>query len=401
MYYSITAKKDATIYERSETLNSGIDEILEIEKTSSSSGTTNTYNSRIIIKFDLTDISKSISNGTIPAASFNPSARSNFELQLKTSEAKDLAVKYGLEAFPISQSWEMGKGRKSTKKVSAGGSIVAEEEGVSWKYRDGKTQFGNVWATSSYAVGSTGSFTTTGGGGTWYTGSGYSAFRRYDYEDTDISLDVTSIVNKWITGGIPNEGFILLRSGSSGPAEAGVNLSKLVNEEQNSVDYGTLKYFSTDTHTIYQPRLVCHWPDVVFTTGSLDALDIAKHNILYIKNNRKSYKLGSKERFRIVGREKYPTKTYDTKSNELSIKYLPSSSFYSIEDALTGETVIPFNTGSSKIQCDSQGNYVDLWMDQFYSDRRYKFLFKIVSGSLESPFLERIYDKDYSFKVVR
>ena len=32
MYYSITAQKDATIYERSESLNSGIDEVLEIEK---------------------------------------------------------------------------------------------------------------------------------------------------------------------------------------------------------------------------------------------------------------------------------------------------------------------------------------------------------------------------------
>jgi len=395
MYYSITAKKDATLYERSESLNSGIDEILEIEKTISSSGTTNIYNSRILIKFDLTNISKSISNGTIPAPSLGPSVRSNFELQLKTSEAKDLAIKYGLEAFPISQSWEMGKGRKSTRKISAGGSLVVEEEGVSWKYRDGKTQYGNVWSTTSFAAGTTGSFTTTGGGGTWYTGSGYSAFRRYDYEDTDISLDVTSIVDKWITNGIPNEGFILLRSGST------EHSGSRINEEQNSVDYGTLKYFSTDTHTIYQPRLVCHWPDGVFITGSLDALDIAKHNILYIKNNRKSYKVGSKERFRIVGREKYPTKTYDTSSKELVVKFLPSSSFYSIEDALTGETIIPFNTGSTKIQCDSQGNYVDLWMDQFYSDRRYKFLFKLISGSMDSPFLERIYDKDYSFKVMR
>jgi len=386
MYYSITAKKDATIYERSESLNAGIDEILELEKTISSSGTSNIYNSRILIKFDLTNISKSISNGAIPAQYV-------FELNLKTSQAKDLAIKYGIEAFPVSQSWEMGKGRKQTKKISAGGSLIFEEEGVSWKYRDGKTQFGNTWSTTSFAAGTTGSFTTTGGGGTWYTGSGYSAFRRYDYEDTDISLDVTSIVNKWITSNIPNEGFVLLRSGSAN--------SGSINEEQNAVDYGTLQYFSTDTHTIYQPRLVVHWPDSTFDTGSLSALDISKHNILYIKNNRKEYKRNSKERFRIVGREKYPTKTYSNVSAELDVKYLPSSSYYSIQDALTDETVIPFNTGSTKVQCDSQGNYIDLWMDQFYSDRRYKFLFKVISGSMNSPFLERVYDKDYLFKVVR
>ena len=53
MYYSITAKKDATIYERSESLNSGLDEILEIQKVVSASNTTDTLNSRILIKFPL------------------------------------------------------------------------------------------------------------------------------------------------------------------------------------------------------------------------------------------------------------------------------------------------------------------------------------------------------------
>jgi|TARA_B100000073_G_scaffold312482_1_gene286239 hypothetical protein len=386
MYYSITAQKDSTIYERSESLNSGLDEILELEKTISSSGTSNIFNSRILIKFDLSYISKSLVNGSIT----NPT----YSLQLYTSNAKALAVKYGIEAFPVSQSWEMGKGRKQTKKITAGGALSFEKEGVSWKYRDGETQYGNVWSTSSYNPGTTGSFTTTGGGCTWFTGSNYnSVYQTFDYEDTDVLMNVTNVVNDWITGTNPNEGFIVLRSGSTQTGNT--------NEEQNSVDYGTLQFFSTDTHTIYQPRLVVEWDDTTFETGSLSALDIGKHNLLYIKNNRREYKRQSKERFRIVGREKYPTKTYDTVSAELAVKYLPSSSYYSIQDALTGETIVPFNTASTKINCDNQGNYVDLWMDQFYSGRRYKFLFKVISGSMDSPFLERVYDKDYLFKVVR
>ena len=40
MRYSITAKKDATIYEASASMNSGIDEILELSKIVSSSTTT-------------------------------------------------------------------------------------------------------------------------------------------------------------------------------------------------------------------------------------------------------------------------------------------------------------------------------------------------------------------------
>ena len=120
MYYSITATKDATIYERSESLNSGLDEILELEKTISSSGTSDIFNSRILIKFDLSYISKSVVNGSIT----NPT----YSLQLYTAQARALAVKYGIEAFPVSQSWEMGKGRKQTKKVSAGGALTFEKE---------------------------------------------------------------------------------------------------------------------------------------------------------------------------------------------------------------------------------------------------------------------------------
>ena len=178
MYYSITAQKDSTIYERSESLNSGLDEILELEKTISSSGTSNIFNSRILIKFDLSYISKSLVNGSIT----NPT----YSLQLYTSNAKALAVKYGIEAFPVSQSWEMGKGRKQTKKITAGGALSFEKEGVSWKYRDGETQYGNVWSTSSYNPGTTGSFTTTGGGCTWFTGSNYnSVYQTFDYFDVD------------------------------------------------------------------------------------------------------------------------------------------------------------------------------------------------------------------------
>ena len=387
MYYSITATKDATIYERSESLNSGLDEILELEKTISSSGTSDIFNSRILIKFDLSYISKSVVNGSIT----NPT----YSLQLYTAQARALAVKYGIEAFPVSQSWEMGKGRKQTKKVSAGGALTFEKEGVSWKFRDGETQFGNAWSTSSFNPGTTGSFTTTPGGATWFTGSNYnSVCQKFEYENTDIFINVTNVVNDWLNGTNPNEGFIVMRSGSTQTGE-------IDNEEQNAVDYGTLQFFSTDTHTIYQPRLVVEWDNSVFDTGSLSALDIGKHNLVYVKNNRREYKRQSKERFRIVGREKYPAKTYDTVSAELAVKYLPSSSYYSVQDALTGETIIPFNTSSTQISCDSQGNYIDLWMDQFYAERRYKFLFKVMSGSMESPFLERVYDKDYLFKVVR
>jgi len=394
MYYSITAKKDATIYERSESLNSGIDEILEIQKVVSGSNTTNIYNSRILIKFPLGAISKSVGNGSITNATYS--------LNLYTVKAKDLAYKYGLEVYPLSQSWEMGKGRTQTKKQSNSGGLVFEEEGVSWQYRDGKQYFGATWPTSSmgvagHASGSTGSFATVGGGGAWYTGSSdgtsLRAYREYDYEQTDVSVNVTSIVEKWLDGTINNDGFILLRSGS--------NETGNIDEERNGKPYGHLQFFSTETHTVYQPRLAITWDNSSFDTGSLSGLDIATDNIVYVKNKRKNYNKNSRERLRIVGREKYPTKTYDTVSAELTIKYMPSTSYYAIKDMVTDEFVIPFNTSSTIISCDSQGNYFDLWMDQFYGERRYGFVFKVISGSLDSPTIERYYNSDYTFKISR
>jgi len=393
MYYSIIAKKDATIYERSESLNSGIDEILEIQKVVSSSNTTNIYNSRILIKFPLGEISRSIGNGTISHATYS--------IKLHTVKAKDLAYKYGLEVYAVSQSWEMGKGRTHTKKQSTSGGLVFEEEGVSWKYRDGKQYFGTTWPTSSlgigaHASGSTGSFSTVGGGASWYTSSvatQSAGHRHYDYEQTDVDINVTSIVERWLNGSIKNDGFIILRSGSNQPG--------IYDEERNGKPYGHLQFFSTETHTIYQPRLAVTWDDSSFQTGSLSALDIATDNIVYVKNKRANYNKNSRERFRIVGREKYPPKTYSNVSNELQIKYLPSQSYYAIKDMVTDEIIVPFSTGSTIISCDNQGNYFDLWLDQFYTERRYGFMFKVISGSLDSPIIERYYNSDYTFKISR
>jgi len=77
-------------------------------------------------------------------------------------------------------------------------------------------------------------------------------------------------------------------------------------------------------------------------------------------------------------------------------KYLPSSSYYSIIDAHTAETVVPFDTGSTKISCDANGNFFKLWMNGFQPERYYKVRIKVMSGSTQN-----IYDIPTNFKVVR
>ena len=126
--------------------------------------------------------------------------------------------------------------------------------------------------------------------------------------------------------------------------------------------------------------------------------------------NGLQYKEKSKVKFRLVGRGRYPTKSYsNTASEYLTAKYLPSGSvesiggdgaYYSVRDADTEETIIPFGTGSL-ISCDSTGNYFNLWMNGLQAERYYKFQFRVVSGSNTVEETANYFDEDYIFKVVR
>ena len=110
------------------------------------------------------------------------------------------------------------------------------EEGCSWNFRDGLT-IGTIW-DSSISI----------SGGTWYSGSGYGASHSINHKTVDIRMNVTDIVNQWLSGSISNDGFMVKRSGSIGNLDS--NLTKVV---QNFL---VIYRFSLPTHiqNIHQ-----HW----------------------------------------------------------------------------------------------------------------------------------------------
>jgi len=65
MHYFIFPEKDTTIFEASSSLNSGMDEILEIRKNVSDTGASVDV-SRILIKFDTTYFQEASASGLIP-----------------------------------------------------------------------------------------------------------------------------------------------------------------------------------------------------------------------------------------------------------------------------------------------------------------------------------------------
>ncbi len=386
MIYSIKANRDTTIYESTSSMNTGIDEVLEISKIVSASNTANTFNSRILIDFDLDNVSQSLSTGVI--GTYAGMASPKYVLNLYTLQASSIDYQYGIQVFPVSGSWLMGKGRRISRTFD--GDITQLKEGASWTFKDGKNYIGTEWTSGSQlAAGSTGSYSTTVGGGNWYT-SIATATQSFNYETTDLRIDVTDIVNSWFDGTYKQDGFIILRSGSHGGS---------ADEERNGKPYGSLQFFSTDTHTVYQPKLEVIWrEDLVSST--LNVLDtVQTESIVDIKNMKHAYERNSRERFNLVVREKFPAKTYDTVSAALTNNRLPSQSFYSVRDYVTDEVVIPFDNPGTKLSADNRGNYFNLWMDQFYPERRYKFVFKSVGGEYEYPTSQSIFDNDYIFKV--
>ena len=293
MIYSIFPSKDATLYEKNASLNSGIDEILELTKIVSASNTPNIFNTRIAIDFDTTAVSASVASNEISASDGTPA---KYYLKMFNIAQEQVPHNYTLEAAPISESWSMGLGRTTH--------IPATKAGVSWTYRHSYA-VNDEWYTA---------------GGTIYTPLEYKATQEFTNASGDINMDVTSI----ITGSWSGSDIDALSNG--------ILIKRPEAQESNGTRYGSLKYFSKETHTIYSPRLEVMWDDSQFITGSLAALE-ADNISIRTTNLASEYKEQSKARIGILASELYPNRTYTTTSTTALPEYLPSTSYYAIIDA--------------------------------------------------------------------
>ncbi len=386
-YYFIFPEKDSTIYSHPnrDTINTGHDEILELVKEKLSFQS-KFYPSRILLQFSDDNIKEAIDKTGGITYSTN--------LQLFSTEHKNLAINQGIEVFPLAKVWEEGTGRYSNNPTSS--------NGCSWLFKDGSIR-ANRWATGSFNDGSTGSISPssgiTPGGGEWYTGSGFIASQSFSNADIlDLDVDVTSIINKFSASftdssiyptGIPNNGFIIKY-----PQTA---------EEFTSGSYGDLKYFSSDTHTIYPPKLAFKWDDSTINITTVNGEIFRSTAILpneglnvSLYNSKKEYNINEVATFRLHIREKYPTRQFTTSSNYLEPGYFKTTSYYSIRDAHTEEIIIPFDDNYTKLSADSEGMFFKLYMNGLQPERHYRILLKSTND-----FGTTIFDDNYHFKVVR
>ena len=377
--YKLFPSQDSTIYSFFSTMNTGIDPILEVGNLNVN------YNSvpqvsRHLTKFDQSEIEDVIDN-KIGGTNFSSSLKSYI------ANAQGIIFDTELYVYPISGSWNNGNGTYLDSPFT--------ENGVSWRYQ----YFLNSgeWATSSFDPYVTASYIAGyNGGGTWYTGSSDPHNNNLEVTQSftlrsskDLDVNVTDIIKVWYSSSkeigeytnIQNNGFI-------------VKWEEAIEFNENDAIQPIMQFYSVDTNTIYPPCLELKWDDSIFETGSLE--EITTPDIFVsLDSNPGVFNSDSINRFRLNVREKYPTRIFTTSSLFTTNKFLDSGSLYAIKDLDTNEFVIDFDSEFTKLSCDSQGNYFDVYMNGLEPERYYKILIKTTINSSTI-----VKDDNYYFKII-
>jgi len=368
MHHFIFPKQDSWISSGSSTItdesfknqNFGRDQILEIKKEFFNNSFN--YPTRALVQFsgtEFNELSASIVNGTI----LSSSAEYYLRLYNIKGNSEFTSGDYTLAIQPISQSWTEGTGKD--------GDIPKNTNGCSWENRSNPINGTKLlWADT---------------GGTVLNVS--QSTQVFSNESPDVNVEVTNMVNMWLESQEENYGMLIGFSGS---------------QETNKTTFGKLKFFSRNTHTIYQPRLEVRWDDSSFDgdiSSSLTQLTTSGlvDNHLYIKGLKESYKEDERVKFRIGARKKHIQKTFTESVHISSGSYIPEGSgSYAIKDVATDEFIVPFSE-YTLTSCDSNSNYFNQWLDGFYPDRVYKILLKLKTDDGQ----EQIFDDDFEFIVKR
>ena len=336
-FYQLFPSKDATLYQEYPATNTGIDEILELSKTSQ-------YNpSRIVVAFDQQQIENVVDNKIIPTIT---SGSWNAYLRMYCSEVDSLPTQFNINIDPVGNAWDMGTGRLANSPTTV--------DGVSWYFPTTLTS----WSISgSYGI--TGSYSSSiSGGGSWY--ENYTTTQSIStYTPFDIFANITDQVLLHYYSYIPNYGHILHVDSSV---------------ENNPAYQYHLSYFSRDTNTIYPPSLIFYWNDQTWNLSSESYSRILSNQdfTTTLGNNRNEFQSNEKVQLRVYAREKYPTRTFTTQSLYAYNKILPYNSWYQIVDVDTNDIIIPFNSIGTRLSADNTSNFFNLDMDTLEPNRYYQ-----------------------------
>ena len=388
--YKIFPLQDASIYSAYPFLNTGLDAILETSNINSDFSASAEV-ARSLVQFDQDAIETVID--TFVSSSDRAASQFSSSLKIFIADASGVTMPSKIESYPISGSWNNGTGQFLNNPQTQNGCCWSDRLSSgsgAWANNSNLNDF----VTASYS-GSDGK-----GGGNWYTGSNdvnliISSSQTFNVRTIkDINLNVTDIVKIWYSSSkkteysidgdfveIENNGFILKWEDN-------------IEFNQTQGVQPIYKSYAVDTNTIYPPVLEVKWDDQIFETGSLP--EIATTDLfISLDSNPGVFYSESINRFRLNCRPEFPDRIYSTQSATTVNHYINSSSLYAVKDLDTNEFVIDFDPQFTKISCDAQSNYFDIYMNGLEPERYYQILIQtVISGSTI------VMDEKYYFKVV-
>jgi hypothetical protein len=362
--YKIFPEKDATIYSLFPTMNTGIDEILDISNLNFSISS-NAQVARYLIKFNQEQLNNAVNN-------LADGAQWDADLRCFIATAQGINIDSYLEVYPVSGSWGMGTGKYLDQPIVT--------NGTSWQWRT--FEGGIAWATSSANPNVTASYSGSNyGGGNWYGTP--SANQEFTYNsDKDLKVSVTDFVDTWCSGTISNDGFI-------------VKWEDIIEFNQNLNVQPVLQYYSMDTHTIYPPCIDFKWDDFTYNTSSNIPLLTTPQAYLSIANNNGFFYSQSVQEFRVDCRPQYPPIIFQTASIYTQNYYLPTASYWAIKDLDTNEYVIDFDSTYTKLSADTTSSLFTVYMNGLQPERYYTILIQTTIGGTT-----QVIDSNYNFKVI-
>lgn len=316
--YNIT--KDAFISSYNQTKNTGRDEILEIglDRTKGVG-----YLKRSVITCDTQEISEKILNSI---------RGKKYAVRLKYFHAisNELPSNTLVRLHPLLEDFTNGTGKFDD--------VTSEEDGVNWVYSD--IQKNKQWGEQGGLYNKLVSYTQS----------------LSPNQLPDLNIDITDYFKSYISGSTPGYGLVLKLDDSL--------------EQSTSGSYN-IKYYSSDTNTIFHPRVELLYDDSVYHTGSLELIDTS-NVVLSCTNNKGEYIPTGITRFRLSVKPTYPKRVLSNISLRSKNYRLPQDSSWSLVDFKTGNVLIDFDKDFTKVSVDEKGPYIDLDLSTLSSERYYK-----------------------------
>ena len=395
--------QSCTLYSNYDILNTGADEILEV--ASDFTPTKGPMADRSLLLFSNEDI----------LVDFKTTNR--YILNLRIVQSVELESNVELEAYPVSERWEAGKGRFSDTELLY--------PGASWLY---KNENKDTWTTTTPVE-------YDAGGGSWYDKfydneldeESILDFKfKFETVASDVKIDITQLVSFWNMSAIENNGIILKF------------------KDDVSKRCGNVKFFSSNTNTIYRPYIEVGGydykfePYIITTTtknsellsgsldsgsldsGSLDSGSLDSGSLeesttdnteqtkslesgvmelknkdlhIFIENIKESYSHDGIEKLVVGVRELNPKKNFSNRMRYTGRNITSLDMFFSVLDAETEEIVIDFSE-FTKISCDTNGHYFNFDFSCLSRGRLYKFILK-----LEYEGIRKKYDNKLAFMI--